>query len=181
MLVSIKLPGIRRIPVELEVGREPSAERVQALQQILASGPTRHRHVSRAGDMDFDLVAGLELQRLRPRSGKPNGEAVAPFRDLHDSLHGYTSYDNVYHTARAIKADMDWLSHRRLGRRHVGQAATARGVGELGTSARVQRLVAAGIDLECVARSGRDRKRRDQADRAGRAAAARHPTLDAAR
>jgi hypothetical protein len=40
-LVSKKLAGIRLVPVELEVGGKPTAERVKTLQQLVAPGFAR--------------------------------------------------------------------------------------------------------------------------------------------
>ena len=53
----MKLPGIRLIPVELEVGRQAPAESAQAFQKILPPGLTGDGEGLRIGDMDFDLVA----------------------------------------------------------------------------------------------------------------------------
>jgi hypothetical protein len=77
--VSKKLPGIRLIPIELEIGRKPTAEGAKPLQQRLAAGFTRDDEFPRVGDMDFDLIAFREFERLDHGSGKPNREAVAPF------------------------------------------------------------------------------------------------------
>src|SRR6266446_10879624 len=41
-LVSKKLPGIRLVPVELEVGRKAPAKSAKALYQLFAAGLARH-------------------------------------------------------------------------------------------------------------------------------------------
>src|SRR5438132_3849633 len=61
-LVSKKLPGIRLVPVELEVGREAPAERGKALQQFFTPGLTRHAKLTLAGNLDFDLVALFQVE-----------------------------------------------------------------------------------------------------------------------
>ena len=47
----------------------------------------RHHECALTGDVDFDVVALLQLQRLDDGSGKTDGQAVAPFANLHG---GYT-------------------------------------------------------------------------------------------
>jgi hypothetical protein len=59
MLVSKKLTGIRLVPVELEVGRQTSAEGAKAFQQRVPPGLARHAEILAASDVDFDLVAFL--------------------------------------------------------------------------------------------------------------------------
>jgi hypothetical protein len=81
--VSMKLPGIRLVPVEFEVGGQAPAEGAQAFQQLLPAGLARDRERSGVGDVDFDLVAFLQLKRLDHGGRQANGEAVAPFGDLH--------------------------------------------------------------------------------------------------
>jgi hypothetical protein len=84
MLVSKKLTGIRLVPIELEIGRETTAERAKALQQFAASGFSRNCELPRVGDMDFDLIAFSELERFDDGGGKADRETVSPFCDLHD-------------------------------------------------------------------------------------------------
>src|SRR5215471_11425128 len=83
MLVSKKLPGIRLVPIELEIGGKAPAEGAQALQQLLATRLARDREVARIDDMDLDIVAFLQLERFDHRRRKADGEAVAPLCDLH--------------------------------------------------------------------------------------------------
>src|SRR5829696_8997651 len=84
-LVSKKLPGIRLVPVELEVGGEATAEGAKALQQLVASRLARNAELSSLRDVDFDLVAFLEAERFDHDGGKANRKAVPPFCDLHAS------------------------------------------------------------------------------------------------
>jgi hypothetical protein len=82
----MKLPGIRLVPVELEVGGKPAAEGAKPLQQFGAPGSARDGELPDACDMDFDLIAFLELERLDDDRRKANGEAVAPSGDFHVGL-----------------------------------------------------------------------------------------------
>jgi hypothetical protein len=81
--VSKKLPGIRFVPVELEVGGEATAEGAKALQQFVASGLARYAELSSVRDVDFDLVAFPESERFDHDGRKANRKAVPPFCDLH--------------------------------------------------------------------------------------------------
>src|SRR5258707_10967131 len=91
MLVSKKLPGIRLVAIELEVGGKAAAERTKALQHLLPSGLALDGELPRIGDVEFDLVAVFQLQRLDHRSREANGKAVAPFGDPHDKLRSVDS------------------------------------------------------------------------------------------
>src|ERR1700733_12036258 len=96
----MKLPGIRLVPVELEVDRKPPAEPAQALEQFRTSGLARYGELMAAGDVDFDVVAFLQFQRLDHGGRKANGEAVAPFGDLHVPLRRIYCGRHVYpHTS----------------------------------------------------------------------------------
>ena len=86
----MKLPGIRLVPVEFEVGGETAAEGAEALQQFLPRGLAGDGEGPGIGDVDFDLVALLERKCLDDGGGESNGEAVAPFGDLHEVRVGYT-------------------------------------------------------------------------------------------
>jgi hypothetical protein len=86
----MKLPGIRPVPIEFEVGRKATAEPAQPLQQVLTAGLAGDDEFSRVGNMNFDLIAFRELKRLDHRGGKANRKTVAPFGDLHGALLGYT-------------------------------------------------------------------------------------------
>jgi hypothetical protein len=55
--LSKKLPGIRLVAIELEVGRQTAAEAAQPLQQLFAAGFARDSEFPRIGYMDFDLIA----------------------------------------------------------------------------------------------------------------------------
>jgi hypothetical protein len=72
-LVSKKLPGIRLVPVELEVGGKAPAKGAQTLQQLFTPGLAGHTELTRVGNMDFDLVALFELECVDDRSGKADG------------------------------------------------------------------------------------------------------------
>ena len=53
----------------------------------------RHHECALTGDVDFDVVALLQLERLDDGSGETHRQAVAPFGNLHDR---YTLAWNVY-------------------------------------------------------------------------------------
>src|SRR5215831_9112881 len=82
-LLSKKLPGIRLFAVELEIGREPAAEGSQPVQQLCPPGLARHSKLTPVGDVDFDFIALLQLQRFDHSCREPHCQAVAPFRNLH--------------------------------------------------------------------------------------------------
>jgi len=81
-LVSTKLPGIRLVPVEPEIGWQATTVGAQRGHQFLAPRLARNAEFPRALDMDVDLVALLELERLDHDSRNANRETVAPFGDL---------------------------------------------------------------------------------------------------
>jgi hypothetical protein len=83
MLLSKKLPGIRLIPVELEIVRKTAAERAKTLQEFVTPGPARDAKLPGVSDMDFNLVAFLEFERFDHGGGKADREAVSPLGDLH--------------------------------------------------------------------------------------------------
>jgi hypothetical protein len=62
--MSKKLPGIRLVPVELEVGEKAPAKSAKALQQLVTPGLARHAELTPVGNMDFDLVALFQLERV---------------------------------------------------------------------------------------------------------------------
>src|SRR4051794_11617780 len=88
--VSKKLSGIRLIPVELEVVRETPAKRAEAVQQVGAARLSRNPEAAGIRQMDLDLVAFLELQRLRNGCRQADGQTIAPLCDAHVWLQGYT-------------------------------------------------------------------------------------------
>src|SRR5271156_6001152 len=106
--VSKKLPGIRFFPVKLEIPRQPTSVGAQLIQKILSAWLSRHAQLARGGDVNLNLVAFLEPQGLHHSSGKPDGETVAPFRDLHGPLLGYTTSPNVYLSRMAVKDAPLW-------------------------------------------------------------------------
>src|SRR5271170_2268426 len=89
-LLSKKLTGIRVFPVELEIGGQATAEGAKAFQQLLTSGLARNAELTPVVDVDFDLVALFQLQCFDHGGGKADGQAVAPFCDLHEILRRYT-------------------------------------------------------------------------------------------
>ena len=85
------LAGIRFVSIELEVGREPAAEGAKTPQQLVTPGLSRNAELPGVSDMDFDLIAFPELERLDDCGGKADSETVSPFGDLHAGfLFGYT-------------------------------------------------------------------------------------------
>jgi hypothetical protein len=85
-LVSKKLPGIRLLAIELEIGRKAPSEGAKPLQQFRAAGLARDGEFPRVSDMDFDLIPFLEPQRVDYGGRKAEGEAIAPFGDPHTIL-----------------------------------------------------------------------------------------------
>src|ERR1700751_3202173 len=61
-LVSKKLPGIRLVPVELEVGRKAPAKSSKALHQLFTARLARHAELTFVGNMDFDLIALFQFE-----------------------------------------------------------------------------------------------------------------------
>ena len=79
------MTGIRLFPVELEVSGQPPPIGAQPVQEILSAWLPRNGELALASDV-INLVALLELQRLDHGGGKADGEAVAPFGDLHEDF-----------------------------------------------------------------------------------------------
>jgi hypothetical protein len=79
----MKLPAIRRFPIELEISRKSSPKAAQSLKQGFTPGLADYTEAACIGDMDLDFVAFTQFQRLNHRSGKPDSEAISPFRNLH--------------------------------------------------------------------------------------------------
>src|SRR5579863_2365757 len=101
-LVSKKLPGIGLVAVELEIGRQPPAKGAQPLQEILAAGFASDGERALASDMHFDLVAWLEPERFDNGGGKADGQAIAPFGDLHHALRRIDICETVYPLRTAV-------------------------------------------------------------------------------
>jgi hypothetical protein len=59
-----------------------------------------------AGDMDFDFVTFLEAQCFDDGSGKADGEAIAPFGDLHGDLDDIRISDVYHSTAICGRTDV---------------------------------------------------------------------------
>jgi hypothetical protein len=111
MLVSKKLPGIRLVPVELEVVGKSPAESAKTLQQFLARRLASYAELPRPGDIDLDLVTLLEAERFDHGSGKANGETVSPLGDLHGELHRWIYIDlKVYPDGSKIKIERHELA-----------------------------------------------------------------------
>src|SRR5262245_61873189 len=83
-------PGVGLLAIELPIRGERLAQRSDTRQRPLAARVPRNVECTFADDMNLDLVPLLQLQRRDNRGGKTNGKAVAPFRDLHAILLGYT-------------------------------------------------------------------------------------------
>lgn len=73
MLLSMKLPGIRLIPVELEIGRQAAPEGAQALQQFLGAGFAGDAEASGVRDMDFNFLAFTQFESLDDGGGDADG------------------------------------------------------------------------------------------------------------
>src|SRR6516225_3605172 len=69
-LVSKKLPGIRLVSVELEVGRKAPAKSSKALHQFFTARLARHAELTFVGNMDFDLVALFQFECVDYQGGK---------------------------------------------------------------------------------------------------------------
>jgi hypothetical protein len=78
-----KLTGIRLVPVELEIGRETATESAQAFQQFAAPRLARYTEPPAIRDVDFDLVAFLELECFDDSSGQTDRETVSPLGNSH--------------------------------------------------------------------------------------------------
>jgi hypothetical protein len=81
--VSKKLPGIRFVPVEFEIGRKTAAKGAKALQQFPTPGLPRNAKPAGIGYMQLNLIAFLQLKRFDHACGKADSETVSPFADLH--------------------------------------------------------------------------------------------------
>jgi hypothetical protein len=88
--VSKKLPGIRLVPIKLEVGWQTPAEGPETVQQVFSPGFAGQTEFPPIRNVDLDLVAGFQLQGLDNSGGETDGEAIAPFCDLHRDTPGYT-------------------------------------------------------------------------------------------
>jgi hypothetical protein len=86
IFVSKKLPGIRFLPVEFEVPRQPTSIGAQLVQKSLSAWLPRNAELTGAGDMNFNFIAFLEPQGLHHWRRKADGETVAPFCNLHQAL-----------------------------------------------------------------------------------------------
>ena len=100
--MSKKLPGIRVFAVELEIWRQPTAKGPHRFNNLAARLPS-NAECALASHVYLNLVAFLEPQSLHHSRGKANGEAVAPFCDLHDLLLGYTFAPMYIHRYMTVK------------------------------------------------------------------------------
>src|SRR5271155_6213935 len=103
MLLSKKLPGIRLIPVELEIGRQPPAKGPQPVQEILSLWLASDAECALAGHMHVNLITRLKLQRFDNGRRKADRKAVAPFGDLHDALPRIDIKSIVYLSKTTVK------------------------------------------------------------------------------
>jgi hypothetical protein len=76
---------MRLIPGEFEIGGEAAAKTSKPLQQFLSPGFARDVPSPSIGDVNFDLIAFLELKGINHSRREPDSEAVSPFGDLHIS------------------------------------------------------------------------------------------------
>jgi hypothetical protein len=74
---------MRLVSVELEIRREPAAERAKAPQELVTSRLARNAELPSIGNKDFDVITFIELKRFHHGRGKTYRETVAPFGDLH--------------------------------------------------------------------------------------------------
>jgi hypothetical protein len=73
-----KSAGVCRNPVQFEISRETSAESTETLQQFITAWFTRNAKLSKPGNMDFDLIACLQLKRVDDCGGKADRQAISP-------------------------------------------------------------------------------------------------------
>src|SRR6185312_14487814 len=78
---SASLIGLQ--PVKLEVLRQSATVLPQPGQKLARARDLLDLERPLARSMDLDVIAFLELQRLDYGSREPDGEAIAPFGDLH--------------------------------------------------------------------------------------------------
>src|ERR1700730_14987734 len=88
-------PLVGLVPIELVIGRKRPVERRQAFERSLASVLLLHDQRSFDHIDDVEFVAGAQAHLLDQRFGQANGEAVAPFRKQHDSLHALSRDDII--------------------------------------------------------------------------------------
>jgi hypothetical protein len=62
--VSKKLAGIRVVSVEFEIGRKTATEGAKTPQELVTPRLPRHTELPDVSDMDFNLIAFLELERF---------------------------------------------------------------------------------------------------------------------
>ena len=110
-LLSKKLPGIRLIAIKLEIGGDDASETSQPSQPLFAAWCPFHLKRSGACNANLDIVSLLQRERFDDTGGKTDGEAIAPFGNLHDCLLIYIR-DNVYHKSR-FKSPQMLLEERR--------------------------------------------------------------------
>jgi hypothetical protein len=77
-LVSKKSAGICLVSVEFEIGREAPAESSETFQQLIPAWLARNAELSRPGNMDFDLIALLQLKRVDDCLGEAHRQAISP-------------------------------------------------------------------------------------------------------
>src|SRR3954454_17029656 len=76
--------------IETIILRQRTAERVEPLQRVFAALVPIDLQFAIGGDGDLDVVARFQFERVDNRLGQTHRQAVAPFRDLHDTPRGYT-------------------------------------------------------------------------------------------
>ena len=79
-------PFVRLVTIEAVVGGEGPLARAHVFQRLLSTPALLHHDLTLCGAHDVDFVADLEAHFLDELLGKPDREAVASFRNLHDCL-----------------------------------------------------------------------------------------------
>ncbi len=79
----MKFPGTRLVTIKDKIGGKAPAVRTQSLQKFGAFGLASDTEVPAPGDVNDDVVALLQCQRLDDRDGQPNSEAISPSSNLH--------------------------------------------------------------------------------------------------
>jgi hypothetical protein len=118
----MKLPGIRLVPVELEIRGKAPAQTAKTFQQLFAAGPSGHGEFPGIKDMDLDVIALLEFQRLDHGGGKANRETVPPLSDLHGDLHGYTNPQKYIKKHAKLTVESSLVVSRKYPKTQIGTA-----------------------------------------------------------
>src|SRR5205809_5948385 len=80
------LPGIRVFPVKDKSRRQWTPKFAQPGKRALGVWGAAHFKSLIAYNPNFDLIAFFKTQCINDPGGKPHGQTVSPFRDLHSPL-----------------------------------------------------------------------------------------------